>query len=174
MAKHDDLQPLTITQIAQIGEYLAKLERQHKSLWDIPEGEELSWEMRVTPELVILYCDGVEDYNPWYEAWPVGPGESPFGTAIVPPLLLGYWQKWFHRQARGAGEVGGVAAAWDTEVIAPCPVGTLVRYRARQVRRYIKRGRQYVRAEITVEDASTGQLFVRHAREALAKYAKVE
>ena len=172
--KHDDLQPLSKTQIAQIEEYIAKLERQHLSMWDIPEGTELTWEMTVTPELVILYADGVEDYNPWYEAWPVGPGESPFGTAITPTLLLPFWQNWFHRQGRGTAEVGGVAAGWRTELIAPCPVGTVVRYHGKLTKKYIKRDRQYTEREFIIEDAKTGKVFCKHTAVALAKYAKVE
>jgi acyl dehydratase len=170
---HDDLQPMSATQKEQLDTYLAKLEAGHASMWDLDVGHEASWEMRVSPELVILYADGVEDYNPWYEAWPVGPGTSPFGTAIAPPLLLPFWQNWFHRQGRGASEVGGVATGWRTEFIAPCPVGRTVRYHGRVSNKYVKRGRQYVEREFTIEDAEDGRLYVRHTAIALAKYAKV-
>ena len=171
---HDDLQPLTQTQILQLEAYLAKLESEHSSMWDIPEGTELTWEMKVTPELVILYADGVEEYNPWYEAWPVGPGESPFGTAIAPPLLVPYWQHWFHREGMGRAEIGGVATGWRTEFLEPIFVGTTVRYHGKLVNKYIKRGRQYTEREFTIEDATTGKLLVRHTAIALAKYAPEE
>ncbi|MFC1990745.1 hypothetical protein ACFLU9_01165 [Chloroflexota bacterium] len=174
--KYDALQPLTKTQIEKNEAYIAKLQENKKSRWDIPEGTELTWEMRITPEFAIIYSDPVEDYNPWYEAWPDGPGESPFGGAIAPPLLLGYWAFWFYGIWAGGrgGAPDGVAVSFDSQIIEPCPLGTLVRYRGRLAKKYIKRGRQYVRIEITVEDAETGKLLFKHAQETLAKYAKVE
>jgi acyl dehydratase len=171
---HDDLQPLSATQAAQLEEYLARLEQGHTSMWDIPEGTVVTWEMKITPELVILYADGVEDYNPWYEAWPVGPGESPFGTAIAPPLLVPFWQNWFHRQGMGRSEVGGVAASWRTEFIAPVFIGMTVRYHGKLTNRYIKRGRQYTEREFTIVDVATGQLLVKHTAVALARYTPVD
>jgi hypothetical protein len=171
---HDDLQPLSATQIEQLKEFLDRIDQGHSSMWDLPEDYEASWEMRVSPELAILYADGVEDYNPWYEAWPVGPGSSPFGTAIAPPLLLPFWQNWFHREHLGRTEVGGVATGWRTELVAPCPVGRTVRYTGRVTKKYIKRGRQYVEREFTIVDAETNELYVRHTAIALAKYAKVD
>ena len=51
-------------------------------------GDELTRDLHLTPELVILYADGVEDYNPWYEAWLMNTwqveGESPFGGGHRP------------------------------------------------------------------------------------------
>jgi hypothetical protein len=172
--RHDDLQPLSDTQAAQLEEFLARLDKGHSSMWDLPDDFESTWEMRVSPELAILYADGVEDYNPWYEAWPVGPGESPFGTAVAPPLLIPFWQNWFHRENLGATEVGGVATGWRTELIAPCPLGRTVRYHGRVTKKYIKRGRQYIEREFTVVDAETEELYVRHTAIAMAKYQKVD
>jgi acyl dehydratase len=170
---HDDLQPLSNTQIQQLEAYLEKLQRQHGSMWDIAEGTEITWEMKITPELVILYADGVEDYNPWYEAWPVPPGESPFGAAIAPPLLVPFWQNWFHRQGMGRSEVGGVATGWRTEFFAPVLVGTTVRYHGKLTRKYVKRGRQYTEREFTVIDAESGKLLVKHTAVALARYSRI-
>ncbi len=172
--RHDDLQPLSDTQAAQLQEFLAKLDEGHSSMWDLPDDFESTWEMRVSPELAILYADGVEDYNPWYEAWPVGPGESPFGAAIAPPLLVPFWQNFFHREHLGVREVGGVATGWRTELVAPVPIGRTVKYHGRVSKKFIKRGRQYVEREFTVVDAETGELYVRHTAVALAKYAKVD
>jgi len=171
---HDDLQPLSETQMAQLEEFLAKIDEGHSSMWDLPDDFAGSWDMRVSPELAILYADGVEDYNPWYEAWPVAPGSSPFGTAIAPPLLLPFWQNWFHRENLGRTEVGGVATGWRTELVEPCPIGRTVRYHGRVTKKYVKRGRRYVEREFTIEDAETGQLYVRHTAVALAGYAKVD
>lgn len=172
--QHDDLQPLSATQVKQIEAYINKLEEGHHSMWDLPEGHEQSWEMHITPELVILYADGVEDYNPWYEAWPKAPGESPFGPAITPPLMLPFFQNWFHREVQNKSEVGGMATGWRTEFVAPCPVGRVVRYRGRVAKRYIKRGRQTVEREFLIEDAETGKLYAKHTAIAIAKYEKVE
>ena len=172
--RHDDLQPMTASQIEQLEAYLAKLEAGNSSMWDLDEGLEQTWEMRVSPELAIMYADGVEDYNPWYEAWPVGPGESPFGPAIAPPLLLPFWQNWFHREGQKKAEVGGIATGWRTEFVAPCPVGRTVRYHGRVSKKYVKRGRQYVEREFIIEDAETGQLYCRHTAVAIARYAKVD
>jgi acyl dehydratase len=171
---HDDLQPLSETQIDQLESYLRRLNAGHTSMWDLPDDFEATWEMRVSPELVILYADGVEDYNPWYEAWPVAPGESPFGPAIAPPLLLPFWQNWFHREGRGGTEVGGVATGWRTEFVAPCPVGTTVRYHGRVSKKYVKRGRQYIEREFTVVDSESGEVYVRHTAIAIAKYARID
>jgi len=171
---HDDLQPMSKTQVEQLEVFLAKLDADHGSMWDIQEGTELTWEMRVSPELVVLYADGVEDYNPWYEAWPLGPGESPFGTAIAPPLLVPYWQNWFHRQGMGRSEVGGVATGWRTEFFAPVMVGTTVRYHGKLTKKYVKRGRQYTEREFTVEDADTGKLLVKHTAIALSNFAPLD
>lgn len=168
---HDELQPLSDTQLEQLEAYLASLDEAHASMWNIPEGTELTWEMRVTPELVVLYADGVEDYNPWYEAWPVQPGSSPFGLAVAPPLLVPYWQHWFHREGLGRAEVGGVATGWRTEFFEPVMVGSTVRYHGRLTKRYVKRGRQYTEREFTVTDVATGKLLIKHTAIALAKYA---
>lgn len=143
-------------------------------MWDLKIGQSATWEMKVTPELVILFADGVEDYNPWYEAWPVPPGSSPFGEAVAPPLLLPFWQNWFHREGLGKSEVGGVATGFRTEFVKPCPVGRTVRYHGEVTKKYLKRGRRYVEREFTIEDAETGDLYVRHTAIAMASYQKVD
>jgi hypothetical protein len=171
---HDDLQPMSETQVAQLEAHIAKLERGHQSMWEIPEGTELTWDLVVSPELVIMYADGVEDYNPWYEAWPVGPGESPFGTAVAPPMLVPRMQHYFHREGQGRSEIGGVAVSWSTELIEPVLIGTTVRWHGKLTRRYIKRGRQYTEREFTIVDAETGKLLIRHTATALAQFARVE
>jgi hypothetical protein len=176
LPRPDALQPLTRTQIEQNQAYIARLATQKKSRWDIPVGTEKVWDMRITPEFVILYADGVEDYNPWYEAWPVGPGKSPFGGAIAPPMLLGYWAFWFYCECAGGigGSQEGVAAMWESEILEPCPVGTNARFRGKLAKKYVKRDRQYVRIEVTVEDADSGKLLFRHAQETLSQYQKVD
>lgn len=170
---HDALQPLSKTQIAQLEAYIANLEQHHQSMWEIPEGTELTWDLKVTPELVIMYADGVEDFNPWYEAWPVGPGVSPFGTAVAPPMLVPRMQHYFHREGQGRSEVGGVAVSWRTELIEPVMVGSTVRWHGKLTRRYVKNGRQYTDREFEIRDAASGRLLIRHTATALAKFARV-
>jgi hypothetical protein len=172
---HDDLQPMTQTQIDQAKAYVEKLEQgRHQAMWDIPDGMELEWDMEVSPELVVLYADGVEDFNPWYEAWPVGPGESPFGAAVAPPLLVPRRQSWFHREGMGVSEVGGMATEWRTEFFAPVMVGSTVHYHGKLTRKFIKRGRQYTQREFVVTDKETGKLLIKHTTIALSKYQKVD
>ena len=174
MVAHDDLQPMTATQIEQVKAYIEKLDTKHQSMWDIPDDLELDWDMKITPEMVILYADGVEDFNPWYEAWPVGPGESPFGTAVAPPLLVPRWQSWFHREGIGVTEVGGMATQWKTEFFAPVMVGSTVHFHGKLAGKFVKRGRQYTQREFTVTDAETGKLLLKHTAIALSKYKKVD
>ena len=69
LPRTDQLQPLSEVQIRQVREFVDIQERRRVSRWDLPEGDERSWELDATPELAILYADGVEDYNPWYEDW---------------------------------------------------------------------------------------------------------
>lgn len=171
---HDDLQPLSATQIEQVKAYVSKLDNNNHKMAEIPLGQELTWEVKITPELVILYADGVEDFNPWYEAWPVGPGESPFGTAITPPLLVPYGQHYFHREGQGRAEVGGMATQWKTEFIAPVMVGTTVRYHGKLTRKFVKRGRLYTQRDFTMTDAETGKLLLKHTAIALSQNAKVD
>ena len=79
-----ELRPLTNIQRAQTREFIRELEQDCQTYWDMVEvGDTLSRELHLTPELIILYSDGVEDFNPWYEAWRMNSwhieGESPFG-----------------------------------------------------------------------------------------------
>ncbi|MBI4267063.1 MAG: hypothetical protein HY668_01680 [Chloroflexi bacterium] len=181
-ARQDELQPLTPVQVEQWRAYADRLwNTRIKRFEAIPEGWERTWEMKITPELVIMYADGVEDYNTWYEAFktygtgPLGVGESPFGPAIAPPLLVSENCSTFFETQEYRGRVhGAIASREDTEIFAPVPIGTVLRYRGRVVKKFLRRGRQYLRSVITAEDAATGQLFIRETRETLCKYAKAE
>ena len=89
----DQLRPMTPIQIEQTREFVASLDEESEPYWDMVEvGDELSRDLHMTPELIILYADGIEDYNPWYEGWKMNTwqvdGESPFGGAIVPLPIL--------------------------------------------------------------------------------------
>ena len=92
----DELRPLTPVQIVQTRDFIAALEQECQPYWDMVEvGDVLSRDLPITPELVILYADAVEDFNPWYEAWTMNswrkPGASPFGVAVVPPMLVSHF-----------------------------------------------------------------------------------
>ena len=92
----DSLRPMTQIQIQQTREFVKSLDEVCQTYWDMVNvGDVLSRELHITPELVILYADAVEDYNAWYEGWLMNtwhiPGESPFGTAIVPPLMVSHF-----------------------------------------------------------------------------------
>lgn len=64
----DDLRPMTEIQIRQTREFVDSLSEKSQTYWEmVSVGDELSRELHLTPELVILYADAVEDYNPWYE-----------------------------------------------------------------------------------------------------------
>jgi acyl dehydratase len=133
------------------------------------EGYERTWEQLITPELAILYADGVEDYNPWYEAWPNGKGKSAFGGAVVPPLLLAYWSSWFlpEEDEGSASYAGLIHYSHNTEILAPCFIGTLVRFRLKVTKMFVKRDRDYLQMEATGEDANTGKLLMRDTSVAL-------
>ena len=91
----DDLRPMTPVQIQQTRDFVESLAEDCATYWDMVQiGDELSRELEITPELVILYADAVEDYNSWYEGWRMNTGRieggSPFGPAIVPPLMVSH------------------------------------------------------------------------------------
>ena len=68
MNHQNDLRPQSAIQIAQTRAFIARLEQESQTYWDMVEiGDELSRDLHITPELVILYADAVEDFNPWYE-----------------------------------------------------------------------------------------------------------
>ena len=92
----NQLRPQSAIQAEQTRAFIRGLEQDAQTYWDMVQvGDELSRDLHMTPELIILYADGVEDFNPWYEAWRMNswhiPGESPFGGAIVPPLLVSHF-----------------------------------------------------------------------------------
>jgi len=155
----DSLRPMTNLQIQQTREFVTSLDEVCQTYWDmVTVGEVLSRELHITPELVILYADAVEDYNPWYEGWRMNtwyiPGESPFGGAIVPPLLASHFV---------------LSVQFDhTKPFEPIPVGATVRISAKAIDKFIKRERRYVRHEVTVEDVGSGVLYMRETRDILS------
>jgi acyl dehydratase len=169
----DQLRPMTEVQIAQTREFVASLQEKCETYWDMVEvGDVLSRELTITPELVILYADAVEDYNPWYEGWRMNtwriPGESPFGTAIVPPMLVSHFVLSVQFDHTKPFAIGSIHTFHDSEILEPIPVGATVRIAARAVDKFVKRDRRYVRHDVRVEDVATGRLYFRETRDILS------
>jgi acyl dehydratase len=169
----DQLRPMTEVQIAQTREFVASLQEECETYWDMVEvGDVLSRELTITPELVILYADAVEDYNPWYEGWRMNtwriPGESPFGAAIVPPMLVSHFVLSVQFDHTKPFAIGSIHTFHDSEILEPIPVGATVRIAARAVDKFVKRDRRYVRHDVRVEDVATGRLYFRETRDILS------
>jgi acyl dehydratase len=172
-AKTDDLMPMTEIQIQQVRQFVGALESGSQTYWDMVQiGDELSRELHITPELVILYADAVEDYNPWYEGWRMNswyiPGQSPFGDAIVPPLLVSHFVLSVQFDHTKPFAIGSIHTFHDSEILAPIPVGAKVRITTCAIDKFIKRERRYVRHEVHVTDVTSGQLYLRETRDILS------
>lgn len=170
----DSLRPMTELQIRQTREFVESVQEKSEAYWDMVEvGDELSRELELTPELVILYADAVEDYNPWYEGWLMNTwrkeGESPFGAAIVPPLLVSHFVLSVQFDHTKPFAVGSIHTFHDSRIIRPIPVGATVIIRTKAVDKFVKRGRRYVRHEATVTDAGTGELYFTEIRDILSR-----
>jgi acyl dehydratase len=168
-----DLSPMSEVQVAQTREFIAGLEQGSQTYWDMVEiGDELSRDLHITPELVILYADAVEDFNPWYEGWTMNTwqtsGSSPFGGAIVPPLLVSHFALSVQFDHTKPFAIGSIHTFHDSEVLAPIPVGATVRITTRAADKYEKRGRRYVRHEVEVTDVTSGMIYFRETRDILS------
>lgn len=169
----DALMPMTTIQIDQVRQFVGALESGSQTYWDMVSlGQELSRDLHITPELVILYADAVEDYNPWYEGWRMNTwtieGESPYGGAIVPPLLVSHFVLSVQFDHTKPFAIGSIHTYHDTQLIEPIPVGAKVRITTRAVDKFIKRERRYVRHEVEVTDLSNGTLYMRETRDILS------
>lgn len=169
----DGLRPMTDVQVRQTRDFIESLKEEHQTYWDmVAVGDVLTRELTITPELVILYADAVEDYTPWYEGWRMNtwriPGESPFGPAIVPPLLVSHFVLSVQFDHTKPFAIGSIHTFHDTELIEPIHVGATVRIVAKAIDKYEKRGRRYVRHEVTVEDATTGATHIRETRDIMS------
>lgn len=169
----DALRPMTEIQVQQTREFVAGLNEECQTYWDMVDvGDELSRELRLTPELVILYADAVEDYNPWYEGWLMNTwyqeGESPFGGAIVPPMLLSHFVLSVQFDHTKPFAIGSIHTYHDTQILEPIPVRAKVLIRAKAIDKYVKRERRYVRHEVTVTDVETGTLYLTETRDILS------
>ncbi|BBB14500.1 MaoC family dehydratase [Sphingopyxis sp. FD7] len=169
----DSLKPMSEIQIAQTRAFIDGLEQGAVPYWDAVEiGDELARELMLSPELIILYADGVEDFNPWYEGWTMngwrGPGSSPFGGAIVPPLLVSHFVLAVQFDHTKPFAIGSIHTMHESEILAPIPVGTTVEIRTRATDKFEKRGRRYVRHQVTVTDIVNGTLYFREQRDIMS------
>jgi len=173
--KTDGLCPMTEVQIDQTRAFVETLKSEMgaQTYWDmVTVGDVLSRELTITPEVVILYADAVEDYNSWYEGWRMNTwrieGQSPFGPAIVPPLMMSHFVLSVQFDHTKPFAIGSIHTYHDTELIAPIPVGATVRITATAIDKFEKRGRRYVRHEVLVADAATGSPFMKEVRDILS------
>lgn len=169
----DSLRPMTPVQAKKEREFIASLQEECQTYWDmIAVGDVLSRELEITPELVILYADAVEDYNPWYEGWRMNtwriPGASPFGSAIVPPLMMSHFVLSVQFDHTKPFAIGSIHTFHDTEILEPIPVGATVRIVARAIDKFVKRDRRYVRHEVEVSNVADGTLYMRETRDILS------
>jgi acyl dehydratase len=165
---------MTAIQIAQTRAFVDSLQEKCETYWDmVAVGDALSRELHITPELVILYADAVEDYNSWYEGWRMNTwrieGESPFGPAIVPPLLVSHFVLSVQFDHTRPFAIGSIHTFHDSEILAPIPVGARVRITATAIDKFIKRERRYVRHQVTVQDVDSGTLYFREVRDILSR-----
>ncbi len=172
--KTDGLRPMSEIQIRQTREFIDSLASESQTYWDmVTVGDSLSRELHITPELVILYADAVEDFNPWYEGWRMNtwyvPGESPFGGAVVPPLMVSHFVLSVQFDHTKPFAIGSIHTFHDSEIFEPIPVGATVRITAKAIDKYVKRDRRYVRHEVTVEDVANGTLYLRETRDILSR-----
>jgi acyl dehydratase len=169
----DQLTPMTEVQAEQTRAFIESLKEKCQTYWDMVEvGDVLSRDLPITPELVILYADAVEDFNPWYEGWRMNtwhiPGESPFGTAIVPPLLVSHFVLSVQFDHTKPFAIGSIHTFHDSEILEPIPVGTTVRITTTAIDKFNKRGRRYVRHRVEVTDVANGTLYFREVRDILS------
>jgi acyl dehydratase len=170
----DGLRPMTPLQVEQTRAFIGSLQEECQTYWDMVEvGDELARDLHITPELVILYADAVEDYNPWYEGWLMNTwtkeGESPFGGAIVPPMLVSHFVLSVQFDHTKPFAIGSIHTYHDSRIVEPIPVGATVLIRAKAVDKYVKRDRRYVRHEVTVTDVETGTLYFTETRDILSR-----
>ncbi|MEU3458047.1 MaoC family dehydratase [Micromonospora sp. NPDC006766] len=170
----DALRPMTEIQVQQTRDFVNSLNEKSQAYWDMVQiGDELSRDLTITPELVIMYADAVEDYNPWYEAWLMNSwhieGESPFGGAIVPPMLVSHFVLAVQFDHTKPFAIGSIHTYHDSQIVEPIPVGATVRIHTRAADKFIKRDRRYVRHEVTVTNVADGTLYFTEVRDILSR-----
>src|SRR3989442_12756207 len=99
-------------------------------------------EVDITLDLVRDYSESVEDHHAWYS------GESPFGGAVAPALLL--HSEVYRTLAWYLPRIyGNLHARQEWDLFQPVMVGDRVTTRSLVIDRYIKRDREYIVNEVT-------------------------
>lgn len=169
----DALKPMSEIQVAQTRAFIDGLEQGSIPYWDAVEiGDELTRELTLTPELIILYADGVEDFNRWYEGWTMNgwraEGNSPFGGAIVPPLMVSHFVLAVQFDHTKPFAIGSIHTMHESEILAPIPIGATVEIRTRAIDKFVKRERRYVRHEVEVTDVESRVCYFREVRDIMS------
>lgn len=170
----DSLRPMTELQRQQVRSFVTSIDEESQTYWDMVEvGDVLERTLTVSPELVILYADGVEDYTPWYEGWKMNtwsiPGSSPFGAAIVPPMMMSHFILSVMFDHTKPFAAGSIHTSHESTIHGPIPVGATVRIRSEAVDKFHKRGRRYLGHRVTVTDADSDELYLTETREILSR-----
>ena len=169
----DGLRPMTDIQIQQTREFVESLNSVSQTYWDMVNvGDVLARDLHITPELVIMYADCVEDYNPWFEGWLMNTwniaGNSPFGGAIVPPMLVSHFVLSVQFDHTKPFAIGSVHTMHDSEILAPIPVGATVRIQTKAIDKFVRRERRYVRHEVLVTDVTSGKSYFKEIRDIMS------
>jgi len=101
--------------------------------------------------------------NKWYQE-----GESPFGGAIVPPMLVSHFVLSVQFDHTKPFAIGSIHTYHDTQIVEPIPVGAKVRISAKAIDKYLKRERRYVRHEVTVTDVDSGTVYLTETRDIMS------
>lgn len=170
----DALRPMTELQRQQVRSFVTSIDEESQSYWDMVEiGDVLERTLTISPELVILYADGVEDYTPWYEAWKMNTwaidGESPFGAAIVPPMMMSHFVLSVAFDHTKPFAAGSIHTSHESTIHGPIRVGASVVIRSEAVDKFHKRGRRYLRHTVTVTDAGSAELYFTETRDTLSR-----
>jgi acyl dehydratase len=173
-AKTDALRPMTELQVEQTRAFVQSLDEKSEPYWDVVSvGDVLERSLTITPELVILYADGVEDYTPWYEGWKMNTwaieGESPFGAAVVPPMMMSHFVLSVAFDHTKPFSAGSIHTSHESTIHHPILVGTTVRIRSVATDKFVKRGRRYLRHQITVSDEKTDLVYFTEVRDTLSR-----
>ena len=96
-------------------------------------------------------------------------GESPFGGAVVPPLMMSHFVLSVQFDHTKPFAVGSIHTFHDTEIMDAIPIGATVRITTKAIDKFVKRDRRYVRHEVMVENVQTGKAYMRETRDILSR-----
>ena len=121
---------------------------------DLTEGDELGpVEYTMSRFIAREYGHANELHHPCFQG---------LDDAIAPPTLVHIDKLRLYKIAcpAGAGPSARIHYEFDAEIHAPIKVGTRIRSSGKVVRRYVKKGREYVVTDIEMRAADDGTLLV--------------